>query len=34
MNTSKHTKTIMDGGRNDRQNYSLAKRIGVETKIN
>ena len=34
VNTSEHTKTTMDGGRNGGQNHSLAKRIGGETKIN
>jgi hypothetical protein len=27
VNTSEHTKTTMDGGRNGGQNHSLAKRI-------
>ncbi len=31
MNTSEHTKTTMDGGRNGGQNHRLAKRIGGES---
>jgi hypothetical protein len=31
VNTSEHTKTTIDGGRNGGQNHSLAKRIGGET---
>ena len=34
MNTSEHTKTTMDGGRNGGQNHSLTKRIGGEAEIN
>ena len=30
VNTSEHTKTAIDGGRNGGQNHSLAKRIGWE----
>jgi hypothetical protein len=33
VNTSEHTKTTIDGGRNGGQNHSLTKRIGGETKI-
>ena len=33
MNTSEHTKTTIDGGRNGGQDHSLTKRIGGETKI-